>query len=115
MAINVNETDIKMDSNGDGLCCPRCGENNLHHDAFDWYWRPAEDRPSNNIRIEYDTATMRPDAAKRNPSTRRDGMRLQFWCEHCHGGDQPERPRFELLIYQHKGTTYIVWDDKTIG
>jgi hypothetical protein len=44
---------------------------------------------------------------KGNPSSRRDGMRMFFTCEGCHGGgDNPQAPpMFELLIYQHKGVT----------
>ncbi len=38
-----------------------------------------------------------------NPSSRRDGLVVRFWCEGC--GDDP----IELCIAQHKGTTEIGW------
>ena len=44
---------------------------------------------------------------KGNPSSRRDGMRMFFTCEGCHGSEDKSKnpPMFELLIYQHKGVT----------
>ena len=43
---------------------------------------------------------------KPNPSARRQGIRITFWCEHC-----DRRP--ELCISQHKGNTEIGWDIDT--
>ena len=44
---------------------------------------------------------------KNNPSPRRQGIRIYFYCESCHAdshkGEIP--PPYELLIYQHKGQT----------
>jgi len=41
----------------------------------------------------------------KNPSKRRDGIRIAFECEAC-GPVQP------LVIYQHKGETFVEWESK---
>jgi 5-methylcytosine-specific restriction endonuclease McrA len=41
------------------------------------------------------------------PSPRRDGMSIHFRCENCES-----KPK--LLIYQHKGQTFIEWDKTTV-
>ena len=43
-----------------------------------------------------------------NPSPRRDGVAIQFWCEAC-----PSTP--VLHIYQHKGDTMINWSHSADG
>jgi len=35
-----------------------------------------------------------------NPSDRRHGLRIFFWCEHC-------TDEIELALDQHKGTTFL--------
>lgn len=46
-----------------------------------------------------------PNALSGNPSARRDGLRVHFWCEFCGDG-------LTLNIAQHKGVTLLDW---TIG
>ena len=49
------------------------------------------------------TAThLRPSNQVSNPSGRRHGLAIAFFCEHC-GGD------IELTIAQHKGLTAFAW------
>jgi hypothetical protein len=86
---------------GVGLVCPGCGCSNLHHDQVDVYARDAEDSPTGYH------ATVTAGAGLRllnnmtdNPSSRRDGLRVLFWCEQCPALS-------ELTIVQHKGTTYL--------
>ena len=43
-----------------------------------------------------------PSDVSGNPSGRRHGMTIRFYCELC-----PSTPN--LAIYQHKGTTYVKW------
>ena len=40
-----------------------------------------------------------------NPSARRYGLRIFFWCEHCCAVPV-------LNIYQHKGNTFLRWEDR---
>jgi hypothetical protein len=55
-----------------------------------------------------------------NPSSRRDGITIEFECENCNGAPPPQQnPAFGLSknylhIVQHKGTTYLSWNNKLI-
>jgi hypothetical protein len=81
------------------LLCPACGDNYLHHDKVEVFERCGEDSETGfhatieNMRIEIDR-----DMAG-NPSQRRDGMKIEFYCEGC-------EKRSVLKIVQHKGITY---------
>jgi hypothetical protein len=54
-----------------------------------------------------------------NPSRRRHGLRISFWCEHCsYELSEEEKERGarsdsvpDLAIFQEKGITYIQWVD----
>jgi hypothetical protein len=48
------------------------------------------------------TSARIPNDSTNNPSSRRDGILIHFWCEHCE-----EKP--VMAILQHKGTTFIGW------
>jgi hypothetical protein len=91
------------------LLGPRCGADNLHHLSVTFFAR-AEDAPTvTRARTDGFTTTMDTlgsDAAG-NPSTRRDGISIQFQCEQC-GGVGPHDV-LELTIAQHKGSTEIGW------
>jgi hypothetical protein len=95
------------------IACPNCGGMNLHHSLVTTFWREKEDsdhglcvqsgRPddgpqSQDREISVETIT----AMAGNPSSRRDGVEILFWCENCHA-----TPR--LLLAQHKGTTELQW------
>lgn len=86
------------------LLCPRCGADNLHHDMVTTYER-AEDAET-VVETTLQGTSVSVDAASKgggNPSRRRDGLVISFWCEQC--GDAP----IELCIAQHKGCTEIGW------
>lgn len=84
------------------LCCPSCGERYLHHDRVAVYQRDSEDSKTGlsvsvaNGRV----STGRSQAG--NPSSRRGGIAIRFWCEHC-------KVISILAIHQHKGNTFIEW------
>ena len=86
----------------DGLICPKCGCDNLHQNEVSVFWRKQEDSAecasigSSVLQTNY---FVDPG---RNPSPRRDGLLIKFYCEQCDADP-------ELAIYQHKGTTYIKW------
>jgi hypothetical protein len=44
------------------------------------------------------------DTLDENPSSRRNGLRVKFYCEQC------EKDLPMMLISQHKGQTFIGWD-----
>ena len=86
----------------DWLCCPACGFfGGLHHDTVTIFERSQEDAPSQALEID-NIWKMRRGEGDNNPSSRRDGVAIRFWCESC--------PTIsELTIAQHKGTTILQW------
>jgi hypothetical protein len=84
------------------LLCP-CGGDTLHHGKVDVYWRVEDSALATQTTVVPAGAlTMRTDG-KGNPSSRRGGMTIAFWCEHC---DQTN----VLEISQHKGSTLVNWN-----
>lgn len=90
------------------LHCPKClasGGHSLHHEGVVSYDR--EEDGENTVRTivfpgENATSVV-PSRESRNPSERRHGLAVVFYCEVC----APER--FDLTISQHKGSTYLRW------
>lgn len=101
---------ISMDAyDNDILTCPGCGHGNLHQDTVGVYHnRDARTGKEQSVVVSGHSGVAIADvprAASLNPSNRRDGIRIGFWCEHeC---DVPD-----LLIYQVKGLTFVRWDDE---
>jgi hypothetical protein len=89
---------------GDTLLCPYCGNEYLHHSKITAYDRSEDATAVTVSEIERGVVTrtaVLSDAA-RNPSSRRDGIAIEFWCENCHG-------RSELTIAQHKRCSLCDW------
>jgi hypothetical protein len=88
----------------DVLACPNCDSFYLHHDAVTVYDRDEDASDVTQVRVENGVATTMtiPNDVSRNPSSRRHGMAIEFWCEGC-GGE------FELTIAQDRGVTEIGW------
>ena len=86
------------------LECPSCGNGQLHHDGVTVFDRPEDAADTKQTRIEGGKATTMvvPSLACRNPSNRRDGIAISFWCENC-------LVLSELTIAQHKGCTELGW------
>jgi rubredoxin len=94
----------------DGLDCPACGGNYLHHKGIMYYNR-NEDSETGDFVILCKTekggfkVTQETNYSMRHcPSPRRDGMEIFFTCECCPG-------KSILAIYQHKGQTFIEWKE----
>jgi hypothetical protein len=88
------------------LTCPGCGGeySYLHHEAVTAYER-AEDAPTTRVvRSNGQTLSVEevPSSRMGNPSTRRDGIAIEFYCELC-----PTLSK--LTVAQHKGCTYMEW------
>ena len=89
------------------LCCARCGEAMLHQERVEVFIPQQEDderglRLSVNIeKVSFETDS---HAGRGNPSSRRDGVAITFWCEICHG-------KSRLTIAQHKGAEYLEIED----
>jgi hypothetical protein len=84
--------------------CPNCGDHgNLHHTRVEIFYRPVEDGPWHGITVHDGVPVV--DCSMPNPSGRRDGLLIFFYCENCDLAAE-DRP---LAIWQHKGSTYIDW------
>jgi hypothetical protein len=98
-----------IDPGNGGLACPSCDSMNLHHDGIRYFTRGEDDEDVQVVSVggyegDVSVAT-RPNSGSGNPSGRRTGMVIQFYCEIC-------PVLSSLAIYQHKGTTYIEWVDR---
>ena len=98
------------------LVCPNCGSNYLHHYKVEVSDRGEDDEyvlytsirtgdyPGCEGSSPYSTSVKQITNTKsRNPSYRRHGLRVLFWCENC--DIEPE-----LMIAQHKGCTILEWE-----
>jgi len=82
------------------LICPGCGDHNLHQYTVEVFNRYREDDPAGlHAMIENQALNLDMDMGG-NPSSRRDGILIYFYCEHCPG-------RVRLSIAQHQGDTLV--------
>lgn len=95
---------------GFALKCAHCGETLLHHDEVIVFERREDALDGTRVTVsgvdqaDDDTvlrARVTVDSSMfGNPSARRHGVRVGFWCELC-------GQRSALSIAQHKGETYL--------
>ena len=114
------------DASGNGsLHCPVCGGYNLHHETVAVYTGrcPVEDLSVEQEILVHTNGTVDDgytsrtggSTGPRNPSLRRSGIRIRMSCEDCSCDPaNPEDVVPDLIIYQHKGTTYIEWDHNAL-
>lgn len=86
----------------DLLECPGCTNCNLHQKKVSTFWR-VEDAERGIRVVSQFVHTLVDKEMHGNPSPRRDGILIDFECEHCDA-----EPR--LSIFQHKGTTIVKWE-----
>lgn len=109
---------VNLEDFGSGykaLRCPNCDECYLHQSDVAVFNR---DEDADQVRVTtvrhdgVDEAIISEDLSL-NPSPRRYGLRISFWCEHCDGGPDEDTTKKvpDLAIYQHKGQTFIEWVD----
>jgi hypothetical protein len=93
-----------MMDDDDALKCPRCGGLNLHHEKVTTFERGEDAETTTKTEVvgrDTNTAVV-PSEGCGNPSLRRHGLVIGFWCETCDAKPQ-------LNLEQHKGTTYVTW------
>lgn len=84
---------------GGRLECPACGCDCLHHDRVEIF-ECGEDA-AHGLHVVVNDGTVTTDSnLQGNPSSRRHGLRVHFWCEGC-------KVRSFMEIAQHKGNTYV--------
>jgi hypothetical protein len=90
----------------DTLSCPCCGGQFLHHGRVTIFHRErGEDSPrtlETSVEGPVTLCNITPSATSANPSSRRDGFAIAFYCEEC-------RLDAELTFAQHKGQTLVQW------
>ena len=107
----IDKTKIELPEEW-SLCCPNCGDAyGLHHDKITIWNRRTEDHDGVRFTIKGTSLTSKlfaggdsPHGPKENPSRRRDGLVIEFYCEHC-----PDIKPINLRIAQHKGMTHMGW------
>jgi hypothetical protein len=94
---------IKFGTADAELLCPNCGHDHLHHEGVVSYDRAEDDERimMTTVRGQYASSLVTQNNAQ-NPSARRDGVAISFWCEGCH-------EHWELTIAQHKGKSLCQW------
>lgn len=79
--------------------CPFCKYPFTHHGKIEIFGRAEDDRFPNHVTVEdYHVSVDREDSG--NPSGRRGGISIKFWCENC------MRVHY-ITIAQHKGVTLL--------
>ena len=88
------------------LKCPRCKGDYLHHMTVKVFDRGEDAKRVDVTTLGIDGLSRRtvPSEGSGNPSCRRDGLTIEFWCEEC-----GEDTAFILGVSQHKGCTYLRW------
>lgn len=94
---------VKLDNYEDGwgaeLLCPNCGFNYLHHDRVEIFERSEDATLGLLVTVAEGKVTMETSLSG-NPSSRRNGLTVHFWCEGC-------KATPVLTIAQHKGNTIV--------
>jgi len=102
MADGKRTRDLAADSAT--LTCPHCGGEQLHQLAVEVYFRKEDASHGINASVFGPAELCHTSHSQaRNPSPRRDGVRIRFSCEHC-----PKES--SLAIVQHKGDTNMFWE-----
>lgn len=93
----------KIEDRGDeeGLLCPVCGSCWLHHESVAVFNRNEDAESGICVQAEGMNVQVGTDITQ-NPSSRRHGLSIRFWCETC-------GKRSSLGIAQHKGVTLLQW------
>lgn len=99
----------------DMLQCPHCQDGvYLHSDTVYIFNRREDADKVEVISVNTDSEVVKskpPNDLSGNPSSRRHGIKIAFYCEVCQDwGNTSER--YYLNIAQHKGVTFMSWDDK---
>ena len=73
--------------------------NYMHHDRVEVFERSEDAQNGLHFSVSGSKATV-DTSLDGNPSMRRDGISITFWCEGCHGISS-------LSFAQHKGVTLV--------
>lgn len=95
------------------LICPNCKDIYLHHESVEVFDRVEDASTGVHTTVEICETPMDLSSTLSkpvvdtnldgNPSLRRSGIKIRFWCECCNAISV-------LTIAQHKGITYHKWE-----
>ena len=88
------------------LSCPNCGSGYLHSEKVEVFNRAEDAKQGVHVVVDGDK-TMIDDNLEGNPSLRRHGIKINFWCELC--DSYPV-----MQISQYKGNTLVCFTS-TVG
>ncbi len=101
-----------MEGNPPQLLCPICNSPCLHHTDIQIYERSEDSVNGIHVLViscdgvkqgkNSDSRVIVDGNMKKNPSERRQGLRIHFYCKYCSS-------YLTLNIAQHRGTTEIWW------
>ncbi|MCR5874394.1 hypothetical protein LRS10_09585 [Phenylobacterium sp. J426] len=102
---NIRTRDVGSASE---LLCPRCGGGNLHHEIVRVFDRHEDEHQTTvtQVRGSETIVSHQPSEGSGNPSSRRHGLTISFFCEACSRGQGDD---VVLTIAQHKGATEVLW------
>lgn len=84
------------------LVCPECSSTYLHHQQIEIFQRQEDATAGLHVKI-HKLTSMTDQNLVGNPSGRRSGLRIEFWCEEC-------QVTSVLSIAQHKGQTFVTFE-----
>lgn len=88
------------DSRPNAMCCPACGEQELHHYRVDVF-EPDKEDSKTGLHSSITSKSVATDGnLNGNPSARRHGLAIHFWCEQC-------LALSVLSLAQHKGQSNL--------
>jgi len=100
----------RSDWGGVQVLCPN-GHDTVHHSRIDVWERGEDETRGLHVSVGEDGVHVDPKADVEhrqgqagNPSPRRHGLTVWFWCEQC-GKDNA----FGLDLSQHKGETFLAY------
>lgn len=85
------------------LCCPKCGGAHLHHELVVVSQRFEDEDTCLQVSVGNRQCSVSEEGNNLNPSSRRHGLSIRFWCEICQA-----KPK--LSIAQHKNSTKMYWE-----
>ena len=100
MREDMREDELSIGQNQVVLLCPHCGGTYLHHGKVSIYEREEDQDNGLHVSVERGGTLSVDQDLSGNPSLRRHGLTIQFWCEICKANP-------ELTIVQHKGQTFV--------
>ena len=81
------------------ILCQGCGEDNLHAFGFKYFHREEDAKKGIMVSANKGVIVIN-DSMKGCPSSRRGGIIVMFYCEHC-------EYITEIVIEQHKGNEFF--------